>query len=60
MDNVYHSLFRTHTNETDSDDNEIVQMIVEKRTKRVLEEHHLAEDRARQLHAESFVQRWTL
>ena len=60
MDNTYHSLFRTHMNGNDSDNNEIAEMIVEKRTKRVLEGHHLAEDRARQLHAETFVQRWTL
>ena len=49
MDNVYHSLCRTRTNRNDSDDYEIVEMIVEKRTKRVLEGHHLAEVRARQL-----------
>ena len=60
MENAYHSLFRTHTNGNDTNDNEIVEMIVEKRTKRVLEGHHLAKDRARQLHADSFVQRWTL
>ena len=33
MDNAYHSLFRTHTNGNDSDDNEIVEMIDEKRNK---------------------------
>ena len=31
MDNAYHSLFNTHTNGYDSDDDEIVEMIVEKR-----------------------------
>ena len=33
MDNAYHSLFHTHTNGNYSYDNEIVEMIVEKRNK---------------------------